>query len=290
MSAISGAADYFGLEYSAPALFVESGYFAAINIQRDLKPCGPYCWNHAPIAKNLKSMGLCVNWLRSTLDCQTSDYREHMVEQICGVDARTVVCMAGLEFQLVCNRNEEKLTFTVPWGPEVPTCISELSLSDILAGNHFPGLAWFTIDQTQTLPITSRLRSSVDSAIVFYDQQQHPDESDYFFGPVAWEQWATKLESDSFDKHGHWWSSMVWSECRQQAAEYFNEEWSGPVDLGNELSTRFADTALLIAKAATQEMSNSERAVCIRQAGGIDAQIYQYLEACRDSLIDQEHY
>ena len=288
MSAISGAAVFFGLKYSAPALFVESGYFAAINIQHDLKPCGPYCWNHGPIAENLESMGLCVNWLQSTLDCQTSDYREHMVAQIRGVGANTIVCMAGLEFQLVCNRDEEKLTFTVPWGPEVPTCIGELSFSDILAGSHFPGMAWFTIDHTQTLPKTTRLRNSLDTVIGFYERQQQSDESDYYFGPIAWERWASRLESGSFDKHGHWWSSMVWSESRHQAAEYFKKEWPGPVDLGLELSSKFADTALWIVKAAAKMMSNSERALCIRQAGGIDAQICQYLKACKDSLINQE--
>ena len=288
LSSVAGAAEYFGLKYSAPSFFVESGYFTAINIQRDLKPCGPYCWNHNPIAKNLESMGICVNWLRSPFDCQSSDYRKHMLEQICDSDAGTVVCMVGLEFQLLCHRDETKLTFTLPWWPDVPTCVHELSFADLLAGDHFPGLAWFTLTPSTVLPSRSRLRNSIGRAVELNEQSKRSEESEYYFGPNAWEQWIAKLESGSYDKHGHWWSSMVWSEARQQAANYFYKEWFGPTEVGKELSTKLADIASLIAKSATQEISDPERAECIRQAQGVNTEIYQRLETCRQFLNAEE--
>lgn len=283
MSAIAGAAAYFELQYSAPELFVESGYFAATNIQREIKPCGPYCWNHRPVAKNLESMGLCATWLTSSFDCESSEFRKHILDQILANDG-DVVCMVGLEFQLLLHRDEQKLVFTLPWGPDVKTCVRELSYTDILARNHFPGLAWFVIKPTTVLPRTTRLRNSIASALMFYQHTQQSEQFDCYFGSTAWEHWATKLESGSYDTHGHWWSSMVWSEARQQAASYFVKEWFGPSDLGKELSTQFADMASVIAKSADREISDSERADFIRQAQDIDTQIYQNLVSCNNIL------
>lgn len=288
LSAIAGAAEYFGLQYSAPSFFVESGYFAALNIQRDLKPCGPYCWNHSPIAENLKMMGLQVDWLHSAFDCQSSDYREDMLKQIYAADSDTLVCMAGLEFQLLCRRDERKFTFTLPWGPDVPTCIRELSIDDIRAGNHFPGTAWFTIKLSSVLPRSKRLDSSLVCAVELYRPNTRLDNSDYFFGSDAWEQWSATLESGSYDKHGHWWSSMVWSEARQQAAVYFRTEWGGPSNIGADLSTNLTEISSLIAQSANQEVADSDRAQLIRQAQRIDTQIYQSLATCTNHFKAEE--
>lgn len=288
MSAIAGAAEHFGLKYSAPTFFVESGYFAALNIQRDLKPCGPYCWNHNPIANNLEAMGLRVNWLHSNFDCQSSDYREHMLEQISAVDSDTLVGMAGLEFQLLCHSDERKFTFTLPWGPDVPTCVLELSIDDIRAGNHFPGTAWFTVKQTSVSPRTKRLHSALLCAVELYQQNEQFEDSEYYFGPNAWEQWATKLESGSYDNHGHWWSSMVWSEAREQAAVYFRTVWGGPPGIGVDLSTNLTEISSLIAKSANQEVSDSERSQLIRRAQGIDTLIHQNLETCTSQFNAEE--
>ena len=288
LSAIAGAAEYFGLRYSAPVLFVESGYYAAINIQRDLKPCGPYCWNHRPVAKNLESMGLGVNWLHSPFDCKSTDHREHLLDQICAFSTDTIVCMVGLEFQLLCRRDPQKLFFTMPWGPTVPTCVSELPFADIIAGKHFSETAWFTITQTAVSPPSTRLRNSLDSAVDFYAKTEQSKDSEYYFGPSAWEQWATKLESGSYDKHGHWWSCMVWGEARRQAGEYFAKEWASRIDLGKELSKKFALVSELVTRAASKEISDQERANSIRQAQANEAQLSETLTDCKNVLYSYE--
>ena len=287
MSAIAGAAAYFDLSYSAPELFVESGYFAAINIQNDVKPCGPYCWNHSPIAKNLESMGLSVSWLSSHFDCKSSEFRKHMLEQVLANEGN-VVCMVGLEFQLLLNRDEQTLKFALPWGPNVKTCVHELSFTDILDGNHFPGLAWFIVSPTTPLPHTTRLQNSITSALTLYQHDRQSAQTGYYFGPTAWENWATKLESGSYDKHGHWWSSMVWSEARKQAAAYFEKHWVGPTDLGNQLSTHLASVSSEIAKSARPEISDIERADFIRHARDLDTQVYQHLDICSNYLDGHE--
>ncbi len=283
MSAIAGAAAYFDLAYSAPELFVESGYFAAINIQNELKPCGPYCWNHGPIAKNLESMGLSVSWLSSHFDCKSAEYRKHMLDQILANEGN-VVCMVGLEFQLLLYSDAQTLKFALPWGPDVKTCVQELTFTDILDGNHFPGLAWFIVSPTTALPRTTRLQSSITSALKFYQQDKQSGQMGYYFGPTAWQKWAAQLESGSYDKHGHWWSSMVWSEARQQAAVYFEKEWVGPTDLGKQLSAHLVNMSAAIAKSADTEISDVERADFIRQACEIDAQVYQNLVSCINFL------
>ena len=288
LSAIAGAANYFGLKYSAPVLFVESGYYAAINIQRDLKPCGPYCWNHRPVARNLESMGLGVNWLHSPFDCKSSNHRKHLLDQICALGTDSVVCMAGLEFQLLCRREAQKLVLTMPWGSDVPTCVPELSFADLIAGRCFPGTAWFTVTQTAVSPRSTRLRNSLDSAITFYKKTEQFKDSEYYFGPDAWEQWAAKLESGSYDKHGHWWSSMVWGESRRQAGEYFAEEWVSRTDLAQELSKKFTLVSDLITRAASEETSDLERADIIRQSQEIEAQISESLASCKKVFYTNE--
>ncbi len=284
MSAIAGAADYFGLRYSAPELFVESGYFAAINIQRDLKPCGPYCWNHRPIANNIESMGLCVHWLDSPFDCESSDHRKHVLDQICTLGTDSILCMVGLEFQLLCRRDEQKMTFTMPWGPDVPTCVPELSFPDLIAGKHFPGTAWFTISPTTVSPQSKRLLNALESAVDFHELIEQPKDSEYYFGPNAWKQWVAKLDSGSYDKHGHWWSSMVWGESRRQAGDYFAAQRISGTDLSVTISEQFISVADLVSRAASKEISDAERADSIRQAQEIDAQLSENLESCRNFL------
>lgn len=288
MSSIAGAAEYFGLRYTAPELFFESGYYAAINIQRDLKPCGPYCWNHRPVANNIESMGLCVNWLHSPYDCQSSDHRKHLLDQICALDKDTILCMVGLEFQLLCRRDAQKLFFALPWGPDVPTCVPELSFTDLIEGKHFPGTAWFTISPTTVSPPSTRLQNSLESAVVFYELIDQTNDSEYYFGPNAWEQWAAKLESGSYDKHGHWWSSMVWGESRRQAGEYFGKHWTSGTYPGEEISNQYTSVADLITEAANKEILDSERAHFIRQAQEIEAQVGETLKKCKNPLNSHE--
>ncbi|MYC25667.1 MAG: hypothetical protein F4X56_07105 [Gammaproteobacteria bacterium] len=288
MSAIAGAAAYFGLNYSAPTMYVESGYYAAINIQRDLKPCGPYCWNHRPVARNLESMGLRVTWLHSPFDCDSSDHRKHLLDQICALDDESILCMVGLEFQLLCRRDAKMLFFAMPWGPDVPTCVPELSFADLIEGKHFPGTAWFTVTPTGVSPRSTRLQNSFESAVTFYEQTEQSKDSEYYFGPRAWKQWAAKLESGCYDKHGHWWSSMVWGESRRRAGEYFAKEWGSVPNLGVELGQEFTTISDFVNKAASNEISDSERAGFIRRAQKIEARLSETLEKCKDYLNTYE--
>ena len=167
----------------------------------------------------------------------------------------------------------------------VPTCVHELPFEDWLEGKYFPGTAWFSLKPIAVTPRAKRLRNSLTGALSFYEQTERFEQPDYFFGPNAWEQWANQLESGSYDKRGHWWNSMVWSEARLQAATYFDKDWPSPDNLGKELRTQYAEISSLIAKSVTQEMSNLDRAELIRQAQDIDAQTLQNLVSCREFLL-----
>lgn len=284
MSTVAGAAAQFDRRYSPSAFFVESGYFAALNIQHEVKPCGPYCWDHSLIVSNLAAMGISLTWLRSSFDYQSAEYREHMLEQIFAVDSATIVGIAGMEFQLLLHRDEQRLVFTLPWGPKVKTCIRELTCVDLLSGRHCPSLAWFTLKPTSVTPLNTRLNDSLTRSLAFYSTSIPATRDGYSFGPTAWEQWATALESGSYDVHGHWWNSMVWSEARQQAAKYFEQNWIGPTDMGIELSTTFKAVSSSIEKSVGKELTNSERADFIRRAQDFETGIEQHLVGCIDAI------
>lgn len=201
---------------------------------------------------------------------------------------KSTLCMVGLEFQLVCRRDTQKLVFTMPWGPDVPTCVPEMSFVDLIEGKHFPGTAWFTVSPTTVSPRSTRLQNSMESAVAFFEQTEQSKNSEYYFGPNAWKQWEAKLESGCYDKHGHWWSSMVWGESRRQAGEYFANDWTNVPDLGEELSKNFANVSDLVAQAASKEISDRERAHFIRQAGEIEAQLSETVQKCKNYLITHE--
>ena len=42
-------------------------------------------------------------------------------------------------------------------------------------------------------------------------------------GDGAYGNWIAAVERGLGSSHGHWWNGMVWSECRQKAAEFFGE-------------------------------------------------------------------
>jgi len=48
--------------------------------------------------------------------------------------------------------------------------------------------------------------------------------SPYTAGVSAYDVWISGIEKGYGKEHGNWWNGIVWSECRKQAALYFDEK------------------------------------------------------------------
>jgi hypothetical protein len=65
------------------------------------------------------------------------------------------------------------------------------------------------------------LQTALDAAV---RMQTAPDEFQvpgYQSGDGAWAWWLAGIDKGLGTSHGHWWSAMVWKECRAMAAEFF---------------------------------------------------------------------
>lgn len=267
MSVFGGAARRYELDIDSSRLFVESGYAFALNIHPTLCPSGPYCWQHDRVIRGLATMGLPSTMLY--VHCGDTQPSQTDLQQIQLAVQDSLVYVMAMEFQLVEGISDNTFRFTLPWGPGVEVCLTELVFDDFLAQTNPNIFGWAKIEQTA--PATSsNIRAGLSTALMMYN---HPNEfpfKNYIFGLSAYETWWTALDSGNFNAHGHWWNCMVWSECRGQIAKYFGETVASSHATTKSLHDTCSKISQLLEKSADAQASNEQKATWIRAAYELD--------------------
>ncbi len=265
MGVMCGALNFYGIEISPREIYVETGYFAALNIHPTLCPSGPYCWNHQPVLDGLKEAGLDVTILDAADEDQATRLQKTF-ENIREAHSNSLVVQLGMEFQLVTSVDDSKMGLTLPWNPGPDFVKSELSVDEYLQGEYKNIFGWWQIKQCPQKGKKDRLHSGLKRALSAYEQPSTYQQTGYQFGIEAYETWITGLSSSEFDPHGHWWNAMVWSELRQVAAKSFRDSWYEESSDAQGLSEHLSHIAQSIYTAADRESSIPSKIGALMQA------------------------
>ena len=185
-----------------------------------------------------------------------------------------------LENQLISGYDEQGFILLRSW----ENCEPQTEIATITAGTWDECLGkegWayvtFITRGAETEPILLSAREALQTAAELYGEGSQYQMDRYRIGKSAFETWIAGISAGLGSSHGHWWNATVWSECRAQAAEFF-QELSELTD--NEESTRLCDdlqavckaTSAAIAGAGNREQHAAEQERLLRDAAAREAQ------------------
>jgi AraC-like DNA-binding protein len=224
MGCLKGAADYYDLDWTAPQLFGYSTHAFMINIHKDLCPSSPYAWKKDAFwlgARNLGirktgDIGIKKGSPPAELEAAENKIRAHL-------DAGNLCTLDFLEHQLISGYDTKGFIFLQPWNGESGVELPALSFGNWEEALDREGWAMFTLLEKDDLRAGPEelLRYALTAAVRIHAAPQEIECPDYRAGDAAWEQWLAAVDRGLGREHGHWWSAMVWKECRAMAAEFF---------------------------------------------------------------------
>ncbi|MDE0094424.1 MAG: hypothetical protein OXO49_08005 [Gammaproteobacteria bacterium] len=276
MGVYGGASTYYGVELPSERLFVESGYAAALNLHPTLCPSGPYCWKHDSIIQGLANLGLQSTLLYSKFSCQL--FSSNVLTQIQEAASSSLVYVMAMEFQLVDEISEDGFTFTLPWGPEVPVCLKTATFEDLLNNRIENVFGWVQIEKITPKSTEECIRTGLANALDMYQNPKHYPYNGYTFGLAAYDVWTEALTEGEYDRHGHWWNAMVWSECRSQFANYFKQ--FAPIECTetDQLIDLLERSASHLATTANKDLTDAVKLQNVREAQQLEQSIPELVQ------------
>lgn len=269
VGAVVGAARHYASSISASDFFCESGFAFAINMHPETCPSAPYCWNHTSVLDCLRNLGISATHIPLQYPDGTTASASNVEEQARRAASEAILSVEGLEHQLVTGCDDEQFKFALPWGPDVPSCMTNVLYKD-LYGDNPPVFGFYRFDQCDSVAKQSRIIEGLKCALSMYQQPSQFQMDGYTFGTSAYKNWITALESGNYEKQGHWWNAMVWAECRSHAAEYFKNWPQDPKNETIELSTLYSQVSELLAQASDNQLEDAEKARLIGQASELE--------------------
>ena len=232
MSCIKGANDYFDLDWSLPKLYGYSTHAFMVNVHKDLCPSSPYVWNHDRFYLALRNMGMrrsgtvmLEKYSPAALKTQTElRIKEHL-------DAGKVCIMDFLEHQLIAGYDDGGFLLLKPWNCSSPVELPSLSFASFSEALERKDEGWvgFTFLEKEDLRSDeeSLLRDALAAILKMRSDPGSFAMPGYACGDAGWEAWLQAVDKGLGTGHGHWWTGMVWSECRNMAGEFFKEAGAG---------------------------------------------------------------
>jgi len=225
MGCVKGASDYFDLDWSVPKLFGYTGHAFLLNVHPDLSPCSPYSWNHDPFYLALRNMGI----RRLDTICIKKGDGPEAIEKTEGrirahLDAGKLCIMDFLEHQLIAGYDPKGFIFLQPWGCS-PVELPALSFGTWSEAFEREGWVQFTFLEKEAARADEA--SLLSSALLLALRMRAAPEDfalrGCMSGDSGWEAWFAGIDKGFGSLHGHWWTGMVWMECRAMAADFFAE-------------------------------------------------------------------
>ena len=232
MGCIKGASDFFDNDLSTPMLFGLSGHAFMININVEMCPSAPYVWNHDRFFGLLDQIGIKREGeVARNKDTSPEEVKKLESQIRSALDDGKLCILDYLEHQLVSGYDENGLTFLLPWDNTDAPIIKSLPFGTWEPCMENEGWVCMSIisRSPRTRTLTAAARDALEFALsVFRDPQQltigpADGSGPYRVGYKAYEAWLAAVDKGMGTAHGHWWSAMVWAECRHFAGAFFTE-------------------------------------------------------------------
>ena len=118
----------------------------------------------------------------------------------------------------------------------------------------------------------SPICDALDFAVDLWKRPEHFAAPDYGLGARAYGNWIGAIDAGHGPDHGNWWNGVVWGECRERAADYFQElagsEVPGPIprEQASRLETEYRAIARLLHMASDKSRSAPDKRSLIERA------------------------
>lgn len=276
MGMMKGAADYYDLDLSAPALYGGSGHAFLMSIHKELCPSGPYCWNREPFFRALANLGI------ETVDhgffwseggaCERGEIEKLLKDSLDG----GVPCgLVNMEYQLITGYDDTGFLTSQPWpGMDFPPGHLTFGTWEEFGECHVIFLTFRKVTPaSEAKAVGDALRYAVD---LYRNPLAHSD-GDYAVGAGAYANWIAAVEQGHGSGHGNWWNGTVWAECRARAADYLAEidaRFPGAAGLASD----YRAIAEALARASDKEMDSQAKIETLKQAATTEADCVSRIE------------
>ena len=279
MSVVKGVADYFENPLSPAMLYGMSGHAFVINIHKSICPSSPYAWEHDRFFQLLKNVGIATEHLGFFTEQNSAEGREALEAKLRGeleeklkkaLDEKQPCSFCNMEHQIINGYDSKGLIFTLPW----PNCeIGEditPSRLDFGTWKQFKEVhaCFFVHSKVEPVDEMQALRECLQYAVDIFTKSSELSMGDYGMGTEAYKNWIAAAEKFG-GEHGNWWNSMVWSECRKMASEFFKElgaKYSQIADECNKLVTLYNDISVKLYETGDKEKTFEDKVILLQGA------------------------
>ena len=232
MGVCAGALAYHGRHHSPAMVFGGSGHAFVINVHEELCPSSPYVWRMDGMYRLLGNLGLQLRpiaFAGGTLAAAGAD-AERVAKQRADIEQRVralldagAPCgMVNLDNQLIRGHDANGLLLCQPWPGHEVTTPARLSFGSWEELGDEVHAMFFSLEAGAAADPITIVRDSLAYAVDLCAKPGDHEQPRYGIGPHAYANWAAAA-AEHGASHGGWWNARVWSECRRQAAAYFEE-------------------------------------------------------------------
>jgi AraC-like DNA-binding protein len=224
MGCMKGASDYFDLDWTVPQLFGYSTHAFLINVHAELCPSSPYAWKKDAFFLAMRNMGIRkVGSIEVKKGAPPKEIKQAEARLRAHLDAGKLCTLDFLEHQLISGYDTKGLIFLQPWNGESKVELPSLTFGTWEEALEREGWVYFTLLEKDDLRAgeDDLLRSALATALRMRTNPEEFQIPGYRVGDGAWEAWLAGVNEGLGSSHGHWWTAMVWKECRNMAAEFF---------------------------------------------------------------------
>ncbi|MCP3965190.1 MAG: hypothetical protein GY750_20495 [Lentisphaerae bacterium] len=290
MSVIKGTAEYFDNPISVPMLYGLSGHAFVINISKNICPSSPYAWDHSTFFHLVENLGIKTDYLGFFTDEGSLEERSKAEKDLKqAIDSQTPCSFCNMEHQLIYSYDDEGFLLLKPW----PGC----EISEDITPGRITFSSWkefkevhacfFVHKQTQPVNETKAIIESLSYAVDLFTKQQKSENDNYALGSEAYTNWINGAEEFG-SEHGNWWNSMVWSECRKMASEFFKEigeKYSEHSALCSKLENVYADISQKLYAVGNKEFDSKQKISLLEEAQQKETAAIELVRKLHGSLV-----
>lgn len=270
MGVAKGVLDYYGIKISTPMLFGLSGHAFLMNIHPELCPSGPYCWKQEKVGNLLKNLG--VEMIDSGYFSKESTQAERdRIEELVKENLnKGIPCsLLNMEHQLIYGYDDTGLLTAQPWLPKVDFPPGHLTYRTWAELGDEIHLSFYLFHKCHPKDEIQAIKDSLKYAIDLYRKPTSYTDMPFAVADGAYNNWIDGVNKGYGASQGNWWNGIVWSECRNNAAAYFEEislKYLQVSLLADQLKTDYQVIAQNIHQASDKTLNNEKKVKTLQLA------------------------